>query len=139
MGPQGEVGPQGAKGDTGDVGPMGPAGPVYTPPTIKGRVLSGKGPGRLTADGNNPSLNNTFNIPDNFCRMALLLITDGTDGAFIRGILRRSVGAESTTWTVLGHEGVVAATIEADTEFGGLAVTANGNGNWTCRLVSAPE
>ena len=69
----------------------------------------------------------------------MMLITDGIAGAAVWGALRRGDGPATTVWTTLRQDGEIAVTLAADTDNGGLAVTAQTAGTWVCRSVSAPE
>lgn len=120
------------KGDPGDVTTIQAASP-------RGRVLFGK-IGRLTADRKSPGAANTLNIPDNFGRAVMLLITDGVaSGCVISGFLSRGEGPETTTWQEWDRRGNAPIVTTADTVNGGLAVDAVTAGNWTCRMVGSPE
>ena len=140
-GRQGEPGPKGDPGADGKDGVNGKDGRDLTvaAPSPKGRVLTGT-IGRLTSDGAAPGPTNTLNIPDNFCRMVKLLITDGAGtGMEVSGLLCRGYGVATTTWIEFQHWGTAAVEVAADTDNGGLAVTAQTAGTWVCRSVSAPE
>jgi hypothetical protein len=96
--------------------------------------------GRLTSDRRPPGATNTLNIPEGFTRAVTLLVSDGCgNAAHVAGVLAQADGPATTVWKEFQRLGTADIQIDADTEFGGLAVIANTPGDWVCRMIGAPE